>query len=72
MWRVGGEVVVPGMAFDTGVGGAVVVAVVAGSTIVCDSCMGAVQFIKITVVVEDGGHPIWIGAVATCAIGREI
>ena len=68
MVRIGRCIVIIQVASDTGIWRIVVVAVVAGRTVVGDGSVSAIQLIEIIVNIESCGLPSWLGGVAAFAV----
>ena len=69
MVRISSGVIIICMASITGIRRVVIIAVVASSTVICDSGMSAVQLVKIVVDGKGRRQPIRLRGMAAFAIG---
>jgi len=67
---IGRTIIVVKVTADTGIRRIVVIAVVAGGTVVGDGSVSAIQLIIIIVNLESCGLPSGLGGVATCTVRR--
>ena len=68
--RIGRCIVIIQVAAGTGIRRIVVIAIVAGRTVVGDGSVSAIQLIIIIVNLESCGLPTWLSGVATCTVRR--